>query len=100
MTEHPTSGVGAPEQPTTQIPPQTASAAAAHEGAEAEAESGGSGADAPTRAFAGFRTERRVPGPERQQAAPPTAPRPSGMPLWDSTPVTGIPRVDPTAYGA
>ncbi|WP_019699685.1 MinD/ParA family ATP-binding protein, partial [Mycobacterium avium] len=30
----------------------------------------------------------------------PTAPRPGGMPPWDSTPVTGIPRVDPTAYGA
>lgn len=94
------SGVGAPEQPTTQIPSQTASAAAQHEGAEPQAESGGSGAEAPTRAFAGFRTERRVPGPEHPPAAPPTAPRPAGMPPWDSTPVTGIPRVDPTAYGA
>jgi MinD-like ATPase involved in chromosome partitioning or flagellar assembly len=60
------------------------------------------GGEAPTRAFAGFRTERRVPGPERRQAAAPTAPGgvPAGMPPWDSTPATGIARVDPTAYGA
>lgn len=64
--------------------------------AEPQPEPGG---DAPTKAFAGFRTERRVPAPEREPA-PPTAPRPGGMPPWDSTPVTGIPRVDPTAYGA
>jgi MinD-like ATPase involved in chromosome partitioning or flagellar assembly len=63
-----------------------------------------SGAEAPTRAFAGFRTERRVPAAERRDAAPSTtagpAPARGGMPPWDSTPVTGIPRVDPTAYGA
>lgn len=97
MSEHPTAGVGAPEQPTTQIPPQTSSAPAQQDAAEPQPESGG---EAPTRAFAGFRTERRVPTPEHQQAAPPTAPRPGAMPPWDSTPVTGIPRVDPTAYGA
>lgn len=97
MSEHPTAGVGAPEQPTTQIPPQTSAAPAQQDAAEPQPESGG---DAPTRAFAGFRTERRVPTPEHQQAAPPTAPRPGAMPPWDSTPVTGIPRVDPTAYGA
>ncbi|WP_096444027.1 MinD/ParA family ATP-binding protein [Mycobacterium shigaense] len=57
--------------------------------------------DAPTRAFAGFRTERRVPAPEQRESAPPTDVRPAaGMPSWDATPVTGIPRVDPTAYGA
>ncbi|BCO69954.1 hypothetical protein MINTM007_45650 [Mycobacterium intracellulare] len=89
--------MGAPEQPTTQIPPQTSSAPAQQHAGEPQPESGG---DAPTRAFAGFRTERRVPTPEHQQAAPPTAPRPGAMPPWDSTPVTGIPRVDPTAYGA
>ncbi len=94
VTEHPGTGVGSPEQPTTQIPPQTSSASDQHETAQPQADSGG---DAPTRAFAGFRTERRVPGPERQPAAPP---KPAGVPLWDSTPVTGIPRVDPTAYGA
>lgn len=97
MSEHPTAGVGAPEQPTTQIPPQTPAAPAQQDAAEPQPESGG---DAPTRAFAGFRTERRIPTPEHQQAAPPTAPRPGAMPPWDSTPVTGIPRVDPTAYGA
>jgi MinD-like ATPase involved in chromosome partitioning or flagellar assembly len=89
--------VGTPEQPTTQIPPQTSSKPGQQQTGQPQSESAG---DAPTRAFAGFRTERRVPGPERQQAAPPTAPRPGGMPPWDSTPVTGIPRVDPTAYGA
>nr|WP_231995119.1 MinD/ParA family protein [Mycobacterium sp. 852002-10029_SCH5224772] len=78
------------------MPPQTSSAGGQQDAAEPQS---GSGGDAPTRAFAGFRTERRVPGSEHQQAAPPTAPRP-GMPPWDSTPVTGIPRVDPTAYGA
>ncbi|MFA1703089.1 AAA family ATPase [Mycobacterium intracellulare] len=97
MSEHPTAGVGAPEQPTTQIPPQTSAAPAQQDAGEPQPESGG---DVPTRAFAGFRTERRVPTPEHQQAAPPTAPRPGAMPPWDSTPVTGIPRVDPTAYGA
>src|SRR6516165_10423969 len=58
-----------------------------------------SGDEAPTSAFAGFRTERR---PERRPPAPPTAPgpAPARMPPWDPTPLTGIPRVDPTAFGA
>ncbi|MGO9381053.1 MAG: MinD/ParA family protein [Mycobacterium sp.] len=90
MSEHPTTGVGAPEQPTTQMPPQ-------QRPAEPPAESG---AEAPTRAFAGFRTERRVPGSERRETAPPMASAPARMPPWDPTPVTGIPRVDPTAFGA
>jgi len=94
VSDHPTTGVGAPKEPqTTEMPPQHQS----NEPAEPEG-------DAPTRAFAGFRTERRAPAPERREAAPPTAPGPAparaGMPPWDSTPVTGIPRVDPTAYGA
>ncbi|ORW92644.1 ATPase [Mycobacterium sp. IEC1808] len=90
MSDHPTTGVGAPE-PTTQPPPEAPPQQPAEPGDEA-----------PTRAFAGFRTERRVPGPERRQAAAPTAPGPApgGMPPWDPTPVTGIPRVDPTAFGA
>ncbi|WP_420715969.1 MinD/ParA family ATP-binding protein [Mycobacterium sp. 663a-19] len=67
---------------------------------EQAGESSADSGDAPTRAFAGFRTERRVPGPEKHETtAAPTAARP-GMPLWDPTPVTGIPRVDPTAFGA
>jgi MinD-like ATPase involved in chromosome partitioning or flagellar assembly len=88
VSDHPTTGVGAPEPPTTQTPPEPPAAEP--------------GDEAPTRAFAGFRTERRVPGPERRQAAAPTAPgpAPAGMPPWDPTPVTGIPRVDPTAFGA
>jgi MinD-like ATPase involved in chromosome partitioning or flagellar assembly len=95
VSDHPTTGVGAPEPPTTQVPPPPPDQQAAEPSAE-------SGAEAPTRAFAGFRTERRVPGPERRQAAAPTAPGPppGGMPPWDPTPVTGIPRVDPTAFGA
>ncbi|OBF04946.1 ATPase [Mycobacterium sp. ACS4054] len=95
MSDQPSTGVGAPDQPTTQLPPQGT------EGAPAGAdESAADGGEAPTRAFAGFRTERRVPGAERRDAPPPAAPRPAGMPPWDATPVTGIPRVDPTAYGA
>jgi MinD-like ATPase involved in chromosome partitioning or flagellar assembly len=84
VSDHPMSGVGAPEPPTTQTP-------ATSPPAEPSADSGG---DAPTRAFAGFRTERRVPAPERRPPAP------AKMPPWDPTPVTGIPRVDPTAFGA
>jgi MinD-like ATPase involved in chromosome partitioning or flagellar assembly len=83
VSDHPT-GAGAPEQPTTQLPPQ-----------QYPAEPAESGGEAPTRAFAGFRTERRVPASERREPAPP-----AGMPPWDHTPVTGIPRVDPTAFGA
>jgi MinD-like ATPase involved in chromosome partitioning or flagellar assembly len=92
VSDHPTTGVGAPEPPITQPPTE----------APPQQQASGSGDEAPTRAFAGFRTERRVPGPERRQAAAPTAPgpAPAGMPPWDPTPVTGIPRVDPTAFGA
>ncbi len=93
MSDQPTTGVGAPEPQTTGLPP-------AQQSGEPPADSG----DAPTRAFAGFRTERRVPPAERREAAPSTAAGPAPargpMPPWDSTPVTGIPRVDPTAYGA
>ncbi|HWT49407.1 MAG TPA: MinD/ParA family protein, partial [Mycobacterium sp.] len=71
MSEHPTTGVGAPEQPPTQMPPQ-------QRPGEPPADPG---SEAPTRAFAGFRTERRVPGPERRETAPPV-----GMPPWESTP--------------
>jgi MinD-like ATPase involved in chromosome partitioning or flagellar assembly len=81
-------GVGAPEEATPQVPPQAPPAE--------------SGSDAPTRAFAGFRTERRARGPERREPAPAPAPAhaPAAMPPWDPTPVTGIARVDPTAFGA
>jgi len=57
-----------------------------------------SGGEAPTRAFAGFRTEqRRHSAPAARAVAPPTAP--AGMPPWDPTPITGIPRVDPAGFG-
>lgn len=91
MSDQGTSGVGAPEHPTTEM---SAPQERPQQSAEARE-------DAPTRAFAGFRTERRVPAPEQRESAPPTDVRPAaGMPPWDATPVTGIPRVDPTAYGA
>ncbi|MCV6971891.1 MinD/ParA family ATP-binding protein [Mycobacterium bohemicum] len=86
MSDH--SGVGAPEPPTTQLPPR--------QPADPLADSG----DSPTRSFAGFRTERRPPAPEARPTAPPTTPGHPGMPPWDPTPATGIARVDPTAFGA
>ncbi|MEE3063733.1 MAG: MinD/ParA family protein [Actinomycetota bacterium] len=89
VAEQSSSGVGAPEHPTADLNPQ--------EQPPAGETSADPNAEAPTRAFAGFRTERRVPATERREAP---APPPAGMPPWDSTPVTGIPRVDPTAYGA
>ncbi len=94
MSDHPTTGWGTPGHPTTQLPPQPPPPHQHPGGPPAE-----SGDDTSTRAFAGFRTERRVPGPDRPQAPPPPA-APAGMPPWDSTPVTGIARVDPTAFGA
>ena len=90
MSDQPS--VGAPEHPTTEL----RSPDSTEQPAESSADSG----EAPTRAFAGFRTERRVPGPERRETDPPTAAAPAGMPPWDPTPVTGIARVDPTAFGA
>ncbi len=76
LSEDPTTGAAAPDQPTSQLPPQ-------------ESSSQHTGDDSPTRAFAGFRTEPRRPGPDRPEP-----------PHWDNTPPTGITRVDPTAYGA
>ncbi|CDO86876.1 chromosome partitioning ATPase [Mycobacterium triplex] len=90
MSEQSSSGVGAPEHPTADLNPQQQPSVG-----EVPADPN---AEAPTRVFAGFRTERRVPATERREAPP--APPAAGMPPWDSTPVTGIPRVDPTAYGA
>jgi MinD-like ATPase involved in chromosome partitioning or flagellar assembly len=64
------------------------------------------GGEAPTRAFAGFRTERRVPasgasdsrGPrDVRDTAPPTMA--AGLPAWDSAPTTSLPRVDPAGFG-
>jgi MinD-like ATPase involved in chromosome partitioning or flagellar assembly len=86
--------VGAPEHPTADLSAQEPSQ---QHGGDQPADSG---AEAPTRAFAGFRTERRVPATERREAQPATTGPPAVMPPWDPTPMTGIPRVDPTAYGA
>lgn len=102
MSEHPTTGVGAPigyegsdgtNHPTTELPPQMPPPP--HSG-EPPTQSGD---EAPTRAFAGFRTERRSPGPDPRSIVPPTTPPPSApMPQWDSTDPTGIRRVKPTGY--
>jgi len=86
VSEDPTTSAGTPEQPTSQLSPQ-------------EPSQQHTGDDSPTRAFAGFRTERRQPA-DRPAPPPPTSPVPAGMPHWDNTPPTGITRVDPTAYGA
>jgi MinD-like ATPase involved in chromosome partitioning or flagellar assembly len=90
VSDQTTSDVGAPEQPTTEMPQEPPAQYPGQPPADA-------GGDAPTRAFAGFRTERRAPGPERRESP---APPPAGLPPWDATPVTGIPRMDPTAFGA
>jgi MinD-like ATPase involved in chromosome partitioning or flagellar assembly len=85
-----TTGWGTPSHPTTQLPVQQP-----HPG-EPPADSGG---DANTQAFAGFRT-RRPPGLGRPQQLPPPPPAPPGTSPWDPTPITGVARVDPTAFGA
>jgi MinD-like ATPase involved in chromosome partitioning or flagellar assembly len=92
VSDNPTTGVEGPQtfegrtgtdHPTTELPSVT------------RAESGG---EAPTRAFAGFRTDqRRHLAPDARAVAPPTAP--AGMPPWESTPITGFPRVDPAGFG-
>ena len=90
MADDPRTGWGTPGHPTTQLPLQ---APPPHQRpGQPPAESGG---DTNTQAFAGFRG-RRAPGPDRPLAPPP----PAGMPPWDPTPITGIARVDPTAFGA
>jgi MinD-like ATPase involved in chromosome partitioning or flagellar assembly len=103
MSDHPTTGVEAIrtyepgrgsagiDHPTTQLPPHPP--APPYPG-EPIAEPGG---ETPTRAFAGFRTERRQPGPDPRAVVPATSP--AGMPPWDSTPMTGMPRADPAGFG-
>ncbi len=98
MSDHQTTGVeanrtfethqGAPgiDHPTTQLPP------APYPGQPTADPDG----EAPTRAFAGFRTERRQPRPDPRAVTPSTAP--AGMPPWDSTD-TGIPPVGPGGFG-
>src|SRR6516165_2891607 len=69
-------GVGAPEDATTQLPPQAPPAE--------------SGPEAPTRAFAGFRTDRRARGPERREPGPPPAAPPYRL---DPVPHTPYPEL-------
>ena len=97
VSEHPTTGVGPPagyggrsavDHPTTQLPPQNYNGDAP-EGAPENSE-------APTRAFAGFRTEPRRPAPDPRAVVPPTAPAPpAGVPPWESGSLTGIRPVEP-----
>jgi MinD-like ATPase involved in chromosome partitioning or flagellar assembly len=89
VSDNPTTGVEGPQtfegrtgidHPTTELPPTRAE----------------SGDESPTRAFAGFRTEQRRHFAPDARAVPPP---PAGMPPWDPTPITGIPRVDPAGFG-
>ncbi|MGH3636411.1 MAG: MinD/ParA family ATP-binding protein, partial [Mycobacterium sp.] len=89
MSEHPNPDVGASrgdeDHPTTQLPPQPG---------EPDAESGA----AETKAFTGFRTERRfTDGQTRGGLAPPTRAEPRA---WAATPAKGQPRVvdSPSSY--
>jgi MinD-like ATPase involved in chromosome partitioning or flagellar assembly len=100
VSEHPTPGTGGPR-----VHPGTDEKAALAGEPPADAT-----AEAPTRAFAGFRTERRIPpaaDPTVASAAIAPPPQPVELPegpRWDpgptTGPVTGVSRVDPTAYGA
>ena len=104
MSDDPTTGVDAPEtlhsrngvdHPTNELPPAPyLSQPQGQSQGESRAEPGG---EAPTRAFAGFRTEQRRSAADARPVAPPTLP--AVRPPWDSTPVTGIPRVDPAGFG-
>ncbi len=83
MSDHPTEGAGLPRgqesQPTTELPPQP------HPG-----EPNPPAPDAPTRAFAGFRDQRRIPGNQGRGVAPPPRPEPRA---WTATPARGMPQV-------
>lgn len=85
MSEHPAQGAGAPrgreDHPTTELPPQPP-----HPG-----EPDSSTRNAETKAFAGFRTERRFVDNETMGGlAPPTRVEPRA---WAATPAEGLPRV-------
>ncbi len=90
MSEHHTAGAGANrpfDHPTTQSPP------APYPGQPIADPDG----EAPTRAFAGFRTERRQPRPDAEGRHDPRRHRRNaalGFPT-----VTGIPQVDPAGFG-
>ncbi|WP_293327204.1 MinD/ParA family ATP-binding protein [Mycobacterium sp.] len=113
MSEHPAAGAEPARRqidadgrshPTTQLPPQV-SPQVPHQPYPGEPPTP-SGVEPATRAFAGFRTERRPPGPDRGPVAPPVpgpppaAQRSDDLPPWDAAPTTAVPRIDPTAYGA
>jgi MinD-like ATPase involved in chromosome partitioning or flagellar assembly len=89
VSEHPNPGAGASrgneDQPTMHLPPQPG---------EPDAQAGA----APTKAFAGFRTQRRFSdAPTRGGLAPGTRAAPRA---WAATPAKGLPRiVDAPPYG-
>ncbi|WP_180275976.1 MinD/ParA family ATP-binding protein [Mycobacterium celatum] len=94
MSEHPAQGAGASrgheDHPTTELPPQPPQP---HPG-EPDART----SNAETKAFAGFRTERRFAENETVGGlAPPTRVEPRA---WAATPAKGLPRVvDSPPYG-
>ncbi|AGZ52088.1 MinD/ParA family ATP-binding protein [Mycobacterium kansasii] len=92
MSDHPTEGVGAPlgqerqdpDRPTTQLP---------------AGETAGDSGEAPTRAFAGFRTERRFSESETHAVPPPPA-RAEPRAWAATTPAKGLPTItDAQPYG-
>lgn len=89
MSEHPNPGAGASrgheDDPTRQLPPQPG-------------EPGPENGAAETKAFAGFRTERRFTEAQTKGGlAPPTRVEPRA---WAATPAKGLPRVvDSPSYG-
>lgn len=94
MSEHPTQGGGTPrgreDHPTTELPPQPPAPKAGEPDARTS--------DAETKAFAGFRTERRfIENNETMGGlAPPTRAEPRA---WAATPAKGLPHVVDTPYG-
>lgn len=84
VSDHPTQGSGPSrgqgEHPTTQLPPQ-----------QQPGEQAASAADAPTKAFAGFRSQRRAA--EAQTRGVPPPPTRAEPRAWTATPARGLPNV-------
>ena len=95
VSDQTTSGVGAPEHPTAEtVRPKAVAAVRRRTSPRIRCRRTDPGLRRFPHRAPGPRTERREAQLRRRHAPP------AGMPPWDSTPVTGIPRVDPTAFGA
>ncbi|MGH3552818.1 MAG: MinD/ParA family ATP-binding protein [Mycobacterium sp.] len=101
MSDHPTQSAstgasrGGEDHPTTELPPQPPAPPAG------EPPSGARDSEAETKAFAGFRTERRISESQTQFVPPhPTRAEPRA---WAATPAKGLPHVvdapPPPTYG-